>query len=125
MSPAESSDLPVLPVLTPDVLVVGGGPAGLSAAAALAPRVPGRVLVLEREPEAGGMPRHSDHTGYGLRDLRRLLTGPAYARRLTAAARTAGADVRTRTTDGEPVPARQPDIEDDEVEAARHRVVEG
>ncbi|MGV9310640.1 NAD(P)/FAD-dependent oxidoreductase [Streptomyces sp. NPDC003691] len=85
-------------VLTPDVLVVGAGPAGLTAAAALAPRVPGEVLVLEREAEPGGIPRHSRRTGYGIRDLRTLLTGPAYARRLTAAARAAGAVVRTRAT---------------------------
>jgi NADPH-dependent 2,4-dienoyl-CoA reductase/sulfur reductase-like enzyme len=84
--------------ITPDVLVIGGGPAGLTAAAHLAPRVPGQVLVLEREPEAGGIPRHSDHTGYGVRDLRRVMTGPAYARRLTADALRAGAVVRTRAT---------------------------
>ncbi|MQS37545.1 NAD(P)/FAD-dependent oxidoreductase [Streptomyces katsurahamanus] len=84
------------PVITPDVLVIGGGPAGLTAAAELAPRVDGPVLVLEREAAAGGIPRHSDHTGYGLRDLRRVLTGPAYARRLTETALRAGADIRTR-----------------------------
>ncbi|MFF0447693.1 NAD(P)/FAD-dependent oxidoreductase [Streptomyces sp. NPDC004609] len=81
--------------LTPDVLVIGGGPAGLTAAANLAPRVTGEVLVLEREKEAGGIPRHSDHTGYGLRDLRRVMTGPAYARRLAADAARAGAVIRT------------------------------
>ncbi|MEU5403368.1 FAD-dependent oxidoreductase [Streptomyces sp. NPDC005963] len=81
--------------LTPDVLVIGGGPAGLSAAAALAPQVAGEVLVLDREKEAGGIPRHSDHTGYGLRDLHRVMTGPAYARRLTETARRAGAVIRT------------------------------
>ena len=43
---------------------------------------PGRVLVADREAEPGGVPRHSWHTGYGLRDLRRVLTGPAYARAL-------------------------------------------
>jgi thioredoxin reductase len=73
------------------VAIVGGGPAGLTAAAALAPRVDGRVLVLEREAEMGGIPRHSDHLGYGLRDLRRFVSGPAYARRLTDAAVNAGA----------------------------------
>ncbi len=77
------------------VLVVGGGPSGLTAAAALAPGVDGEVLVLEREGETGGIPRHSDHLGYGIRDLRRVVTGPAYARRLTATARDAGATLET------------------------------
>ncbi|MDL4772578.1 NAD(P)/FAD-dependent oxidoreductase [Actinomadura xylanilytica] len=85
-------------VLTPDVVIVGAGPAGLTAAAELAPRLDGQVLVLDREREAGGIPRHSDHTGYGLRDLRRVMTGPAYARRLADAAVIAGAAVRTGAT---------------------------
>ncbi|MFC4120395.1 NAD(P)/FAD-dependent oxidoreductase [Nonomuraea zeae] len=77
------------------VAVIGGGPAGLTAAAALAPQVDGDVLVLEREQETGGIPRHSDHPGYGLRDLRRFMSGPEYARRLTRAAREAGARLET------------------------------
>lgn len=81
-----------------DVLVIGAGPAGLTAAASLAPRLDGSVLVLDREAEAGGIPRHSDHLGYGIRDLRTFLSGPNYARRLTAAAVGAGAHVRTGTT---------------------------
>ncbi len=44
------------------------------------------------------MPRHSWHTGYGLRDLRRVMTGPAYARSLVSAALSAGAELRTGTT---------------------------
>ena len=79
-----------------DVVVVGAGPAGLTAARELARDR--RVLVLDRETEAGGIPRHSDHLGYGLRDLRRVTTGPAYARRLVAAALDAGAEVRTEAT---------------------------
>ena len=78
------------------VVVIGGGPSGLTAAAALAPAVDGEVLVLEREAQTGGIPRHSDHLGYGLRDLRRVVTGPAYARRLTASARDVGATLETR-----------------------------
>ena len=54
------------------VVVIGGGPSGLTAAAALAPDVDGEVLVLDREAETGGIPRHSDHLGYGIRDLRRV-----------------------------------------------------
>jgi len=77
------------------VVVIGGGPAGLTTAATLAPHVDGEVLVLEREGETGGIPRHSDHLGYGIRDLRRVVTGPGYARRLTAMARDAGATLET------------------------------
>lgn len=83
-------------VLTPEVLVIGGGPAGLTAAACLARQVTGQVLVLEREQQAGGIPRHSDHIGYGTRDLKRFITGPAYARRLVRAAERAGASIRTQ-----------------------------
>lgn len=77
------------------VAVVGGGPSGLTAAAALAPRVGGDVLVLEREAQTGGIPRHSDHLGYGMRDLRRFMSGPAYAARLTDTAAAAGAVLET------------------------------
>jgi thioredoxin reductase len=80
------------------VVVVGAGPAGLSAAIELRRLGAGPVLVADREESPGGVPRHSWHTGYGLRDLRRVMTGPAYARALTSAAVTAGAELRTGTT---------------------------
>ena len=81
-----------------DVLVVGAGPAGLTAAAELRHLGVGSVLVADREAEPGGIPRHSWHTGYGLRDLRRVMTGPAYARALTGAVVTAGVSLRLGTT---------------------------
>ena len=81
-----------------DVLVVGAGPAGLTAAAELRHLGVGSVLVADREAEPGGIPRHSWHTGYGLRDLRRVMTGPAYARALTGAVLTAGVSLRLGTT---------------------------
>jgi thioredoxin reductase len=81
-----------------DVLIAGAGPAGLAAAIELRRRGAGRVLVVDREAEAGGVPRHSAHTGYGLRDLHRVMTGPGYARRYAQAAARAGAQVRTQTT---------------------------
>ena len=85
-------------VVEPGRVVVGAGPAGLSAAVELRRLGVGPVLVADRESEAGGVPRHSWHTGYGLRDLRRVLTGPAYARSLVSAALAAGAELRTGTT---------------------------
>lgn len=80
------------------VVVVGAGPAGLSAARELRRLGVGSVLVADREAAAGGVPRHSAHTGYGLRDRHRVMTGPSYARALTGAARAAGAQVRPGTT---------------------------
>jgi thioredoxin reductase len=81
-----------------DVVVVGAGPAGLSAAVELRRLGVGTVLVADREASPGGVPRHSWHTGYGLRDLRRVMTGPAYARTLASAALAAGAELRPGTT---------------------------
>lgn len=81
-----------------DVLIVGAGPAGLAAALELRSLGVRDVLVVDREHEAGGVPRHCAHTGYGIRDLRRLMTGPAYARHYSRAATAAGVTIRTATT---------------------------
>src|SRR5215467_9450622 len=109
---ASLSGQPVPPGVTADVLVVGAGPAGLAAAVELRRLGAGSVLVAERDDEAGGIPRHSAHTGFGARDLRRVLTGPGYARRYADAAAAAGAQVRTGTTvtgwNGSPRPGGAP-----------------
>ncbi|MGJ3508489.1 NAD(P)/FAD-dependent oxidoreductase [Enemella sp. A6] len=82
--------------MKPTVAIVGGGPAGLSAAAELAPHCSGEVLVIERESEAGGIPRHSDHLGYGIRDRKSFMTGPKYAKKLLREAQAAGARIWTQ-----------------------------
>ncbi|HYB89070.1 MAG TPA: FAD-dependent oxidoreductase [Streptosporangiaceae bacterium] len=81
-----------------DVLIAGAGPAGLAAGIELRRLGVSRVLIVDREAEAGGIPRHSAHTGYGLRDLHRVMTGPGYARHYVQAAVRAGAEVRAGTT---------------------------
>ncbi|WP_405620988.1 NAD(P)/FAD-dependent oxidoreductase [Streptomyces sp. NBC_01511] len=85
-----------------DVLVVGAGPAGLALASRLAGTGTANgtvdVEVVDREDEPGGVPRHCLHPGFGLRDLRRPMTGPAYALHWTDAALRAGATVRTGVT---------------------------
>jgi len=95
---AGQSGQPVPPGVTTDVLIVGAGPAGLAAAVELRRLGAGSVVVADRDDEAGGIPRHSEHTGFGARDLRRVLTGPGYARHYAEAAAAAGADIRLGTT---------------------------
>jgi NADPH-dependent 2,4-dienoyl-CoA reductase/sulfur reductase-like enzyme len=56
------------------------------------------VLVAEREPEAGGIPRMCGHIGFGLTDLYRVMTGPAYARKYREMADQAGIKIHTSTT---------------------------
>ncbi|MFE0652604.1 FAD-dependent oxidoreductase [Streptomyces sp. NPDC059534] len=82
-------------IRTVDVLVVGGGPAGLAAAAGAAAGGAGRVEVLEREAAAGGVPLHCARPGFGADPAGRPLDGPAFARRAVRAALRAGATVRT------------------------------
>ena len=81
-----------------DVLVVGGGPAGLATAIELRRRGVEHVVVVEREGQVGGTPRHTAHTGFGMRDLHRLLSGPSYAARYVELAAEAGVEVHASTT---------------------------
>lgn len=80
-----------------DVLIIGGGPSGLTAATELRERSGAHVVVIDREAEAGGIPRHSDHPGYGMRDMHTFISGPRYAKRLVDRAVKAGVDIRTST----------------------------
>jgi thioredoxin reductase len=76
------------------VVIVGAGPAGLSAAIELRRLGIQHVIVHEREQQAGGIPRHTDHLGFGIRDLHRVMSGPRYARALTERATSAGVELR-------------------------------
>lgn len=64
-----------------DVVVVGGGPAGLAAALGALESGVFHVLVVEREPEPGGILRQCIHAGFGLHYFQEELTGPEYAER--------------------------------------------
>ena len=72
-----------------DVVVIGGGPAGL-AAALQADAAGASVLVLERDKEPGGILQQCIHNGFGLHTFREELTGPEYAARYIAQARALG-----------------------------------
>jgi glycerol-3-phosphate dehydrogenase len=83
---------------TCDVLIVGAGPAGLSAAIELKKQGIKNILVVDREPEAGGMPRFCHHTGFGREDLWRMWLGPKYAKYYRDLADKMDVEVRTSTT---------------------------
>ena len=78
-----------------DVVVVGGGPAGVAAAVELRRRGVGRVLLLDRERELGGATRHCRHSPFGLREFGRVYFGAAFGRRLADEAARAGVVVQT------------------------------
>jgi glycerol-3-phosphate dehydrogenase len=81
-----------------EVLIIGAGPAGLAAALELKRLGVRDIVVAEREAEAGGIPRLCGHTGFGLRDLHRVMTGPTYARRYRELVEEAGIKVNSSTT---------------------------
>ena len=63
-----------------DVVVIGGGPAGM-AAALTAHKAGARVAIVEREQHLGGILRQCIHPGFGLSHFKQELTGPEYAQR--------------------------------------------
>ena len=69
-----------------DVAIVGGGPAGLSAAVAAKKEGAKRVLVIERDESIGGVLQQCIHPGFGLTYFKEELTGPEYAGRFGAEA---------------------------------------
>ncbi len=64
-----------------DVIVVGGGPAGLAAALSARENGAESVLILERDEELGGILNQCIHNGFGLHHFKEELTGPEYAGR--------------------------------------------
>ncbi|MGO4681933.1 NAD(P)/FAD-dependent oxidoreductase [Hyphomicrobium sp. 2TAF46] len=80
-------------VANAEVLVIGAGPAGLAAATRLKSLGVRNVIVVDREQQAGGIPRHCGHPPFGMREFGRVLTGPVYARRLSERAQRAGVEL--------------------------------
>ncbi|HWR18815.1 MAG TPA: FAD-dependent oxidoreductase [Clostridia bacterium] len=64
-----------------DIVVIGGGPAGLAAAAAAYEEGAKSILILERDRELGGILNQCIHNGFGLHTFKEELTGPEYAAR--------------------------------------------
>lgn len=76
-----------------DVIVIGGGPAGLAAALEAAKEGAGKVLILERNNELGGILNQCIHNGFGLQFFKEELTGPEYASRFIDKLADAGMEV--------------------------------
>jgi len=81
-----------------DVAIVGAGPAGLAAATELKKLGIDNLVVLERESQAGGIPRHCGHPPFGMREFKRILQGPAYAAALIKRAEQVGVNICLNTT---------------------------
>ena len=81
-----------------DVAIIGAGPAGLAAAITLKKEGIERVVVLDREAIAGGIPRHCGHIPFGVLEYKRVLTGPSYAKRIVETAQSAGVDILLKST---------------------------
>ena len=80
-----------------DVIIIGGGPAGLFAAASARGAGAGRVLVLERDKETGGILNQCIHSGFGLHMFKEELTGPEYAERALDMLTNSGVEIKTDT----------------------------
>ncbi len=66
---------------TYDIVIIGGGPAGLSAAVSAKKSGTDSILILERDKELGGILNQCIHNGFGLHTFKEELTGPEYAGR--------------------------------------------
>jgi NADPH-dependent 2,4-dienoyl-CoA reductase/sulfur reductase-like enzyme len=80
-----------------DLVVIGGGPAGLAAAEEAKKNGAGSVLIIERDKELGGILNQCIHSGFGLHVFKEQLTGPEYAQRFIDRLADTGIDVMTDT----------------------------
>ena len=64
-----------------DLVIVGGGPAGLAAAISAKDNGIDSILIIERDKELGGILNQCIHNGFGLHTFKEELTGPEYAAR--------------------------------------------
>ena len=80
-----------------DIVIIGGGPAGLAAAIAAKKRGADNILILERDRELGGILNQCIHSGFGLHTFGEELTGPEYAERFISQVRALKIPYRLNT----------------------------
>ena len=81
-----------------DIVIIGGGPAGLAAAISAYDNGVKDVLILEREDKMGGILNQCIHNGFGLTRFKESLSGPEYAARFVQGVRERNIEVLTETT---------------------------
>ena len=81
-----------------DIVIIGGGPAGMAAAVSAFDSGIKDIVILDREPELGGILRQCIHNGFGLHKLGQELTGPEYAAHYRDMVYERGIRVYTETT---------------------------
>ena len=80
-----------------DIVIIGGGPAGLAAAEAAVQAGARDVLILERDTRLGGILNQCIHNGFGLHTFKVELTGPEYAARFEARVRALSIEYKLGT----------------------------
>lgn len=80
-----------------DIVIIGGGPAGLAAAASARENGIQRIVILERDNELGGILNQCIHNGFGLHTFKEELTGPEYAGRFIRQVKELGIEYRLNT----------------------------
>lgn len=80
-----------------DIVIVGGGPAGLAAAISAKENGISQVLILERDKELGGILNQCIHNGFGLHTFKEELTGPEYAARFIEKVKTLKIEYKLNT----------------------------
>lgn len=80
-----------------DIVIIGGGPAGLAAAASAKRNGIDSILILERDRELGGILNQCIHNGFGLHTFKEELTGPEYAKRFIDQVRELGIEYKLNT----------------------------